>query len=1129
MSDDCPIDTTLLREKLERLPKGSTCQDWKEAPAKSGYWRDDTDSVTRCAKWDTSGKGRTEPPTDDSDRDDPPSKDGGGRDSKPSYRDDEGNFTDDRMKNAFYWTAQLRGWMIEGPHAGIGGTYCVEIQAGKPIVVLDKPEWGESKVKALIDSMRDYDFPRTTTKELDDEFRVFVEPSSDRPTSDYADKWKHIDPTCTDEHPDRKGDGDKDSGKGGPDVPESVGPFELNDTDFSDGFKAEYAAQGYWNGYPASLPTDEKLTITVTILDHGGKKSFKSSADVRYWIGDRDGTPDEQSRIGTRRKRDNPQVAFVNALGIAVEWMEENPPADEPEDKGVEPEDPPEEVAGWEIKRELEDQIDYSAEYYETGFPSHEIDPAEELAEVVLTVMDTSSRKFPNRWTARVIHWDTDDKDQHNSDILSSVTYDDPVKNRNQALRAAIEWMKKHPTAEKPEPESEDEDEQEDDSPADWPEFEISIENGRLREMTEPFKRFGRSNGGSHFTVDPDGAIDFIGMNGDSTLMYETSLLLSNAESASIGNAGETVRFDADFFASTVADTNMSEPATIRAEDGELTYESDGFSKSFELEATEQGMPSFPSPDIGVTVSGIETNKFKKSVRGLSKINSDSIAVVAESDEFYMVTENDEGDRARANLTSTKSDITLPSDGMDRYSVLFGYSYLRQVSLSPYAPASTDLRFELYRLKGEEFEEGNYTSTPMNVSYEQRGGVVRYTIAPRMVTDKANKNADEWDLSSPAEPESECPIASTDGGLTLSEPLESGDEVPDVDGMNLHEGDSVIWTFPKADGCRCGAQALQYEQLADELDVPVYGIAATSPEDLNDMAERYDLTFTLISDPEGQLASEFGVELSDGKLERQTMFVRDGRITDVSDGVAPPELSQPDGNECPIKSVSEPLTLAQKNEKTLYDSIEHPSVYVITGSRGSGKSALAHRLGEQMAEREDIVPVAVGVPEHIQEKYPSQWVHVDDMDEAPGDSIVIIDEAYLKFHARQSQKKENLKMGAYVNTSRHCNRTIVFVSQNSGHLDKMAVSEADGLMIKEPGTFHMEFERAQLRDITERAKDSYDQLPGNLDNREYVYAVSDNFEGLVENDQPEWYGDEVSKSYGAACQPAEPEAESADD
>lgn len=57
-------------DHLSVLPKGSSCQETKNVPARSSYWKDDTDSVTRCDKYGT-GSGSSESDTDDdSDADD---------------------------------------------------------------------------------------------------------------------------------------------------------------------------------------------------------------------------------------------------------------------------------------------------------------------------------------------------------------------------------------------------------------------------------------------------------------------------------------------------------------------------------------------------------------------------------------------------------------------------------------------------------------------------------------------------------------------------------------------------------------------------------------------------------------------------------------------------------------------------------------------------------------------------------------------------------------------------------------------------------------------------------------------------------------------------------------------------
>lgn len=112
-----------------------------------------------------------------------------------AYRDPEtGRFTDDRMRNAWYWAAQIRGWFEDGPNAGLSGKYYVTVLAGRPVVVFDK-SWSEHNVGVIRDSLREYDFPADmTVRELEDEWRIFVEPNDDRLVSQFYDNWQEFEP-----------------------------------------------------------------------------------------------------------------------------------------------------------------------------------------------------------------------------------------------------------------------------------------------------------------------------------------------------------------------------------------------------------------------------------------------------------------------------------------------------------------------------------------------------------------------------------------------------------------------------------------------------------------------------------------------------------------------------------------------------------------------------------------------------------------------------------------------------------------------------------------------------------------------------------------------------------------------
>lgn len=510
--------------------------------------------------------------------------------------------------------------------------------------------------------------------------------------------------------------------------------------------------------------------------------------------------------------------------------------------------------------------------------------------------------------------------------------------------------------------------------------------------------------------------------------------------------------------------------------------------------------PMLGAPDAMVTTTGRNYRQAIKSLSVLAHRDSDPVAVVADESEdsarVVLETDYQHGEeRARAPLDMVDDEpFKIMGDGATGVQ----FQFLDESSKSIPRPASTAVDLRIY-------EEGNEQADvpTLSAGYVDEG--VNFSHALR-----AGEDVDEYDLSEPIErcfPER--------GEYELHEPLQSGEPVPDIEGMDLENGDSVVWTFPNADGCRCGAQAMQYDQLAEETDTDVYAIAASPPEELQEMAERYDLDITLVSDPDGTLADEFGVEMQeDGTLERRTFFVREGQVTDVSDGVASAALAEPDRDgECPFRDRYE----LQEPDSDLYENLKHPGVYVITGKRGSGKSAAAFRIGEKVAENQEIKKVTVGTPEGVREAFPGDWLHVEQLQDAPLHSVVVIDESYMKYNARTPLADDNQSLGPLVNTSRHCQQSILFVTQNSALLDKTAVGEADGLLIKKPGALHSKFERRPIRELTEEAESAFGQLPDSLEHRRFGYLYTDDHQGLVENDKPEWYDDTVSRSFAGAC------------
>jgi peroxiredoxin Q/BCP len=100
--------------------------------------------------------------------------------------------------------------------------------------------------------------------------------------------------------------------------------------------------------------------------------------------------------------------------------------------------------------------------------------------------------------------------------------------------------------------------------------------------------------------------------------------------------------------------------------------------------------------------------------------------------------------------------------------------------------------------------------------------------------------------------------------------LEPGDSAPPITLSDQHgetvtvdPGDAqhtVVYFYPRADTPGCTAEACGFRDEWDAFegaDIAVVGISDDPVEDLASFAESYDLPFTLLSDPDGDVASAY--------------------------------------------------------------------------------------------------------------------------------------------------------------------------------------------------------------------------------------------------------------------------------
>jgi len=227
-----------------------------------------------------------------------------------------------------------------------------------------------------------------------------------------------------------------------------------------------------------------------------------------------------------------------------------------------------------------------------------------------------------------------------------------------------------------------------------------------------------------------------------------------------------------------------------------------------------------------------------------------------------------------------------------------------------------------------------------------------------------------------------------------------------------------------------------------------------------------------------------------------------------------PETDSLFSSDAKEKTVSFPASAQYVN--TVSDSkwlevIPHPSVVLALGRRGSGKSALGHRLLELSRFRS--LPFVLGMPQHVLKDLPEWLGVINDATEAPVNSTLLVDEAYLRFNARESQKEKSREISRIVNLSRQKQQTLIFVSQQARTIDKNIASTADVLIIKEPEPLQVEFERREINEIVKLTAEKFHNIKKDRRKWSMVYSPARNFLDMLTNELPSYWNDRLSRVY----------------
>ena len=230
-------------------------------------------------------------------------------------------------------------------------------------------------------------------------------------------------------------------------------------------------------------------------------------------------------------------------------------------------------------------------------------------------------------------------------------------------------------------------------------------------------------------------------------------------------------------------------------------------------------------------------------------------------------------------------------------------------------------------------------------------------------------------------------------------------------------------------------------------------------------------------------------------------FIKRQKYT--SDGVRVPKKGEPE--YIPFSVID--------NDKGEYQEfmgliLKHSVIMLITGKRGSGKTALGMKFLELFNRKTRRRCYAVG----FQKAKLPRWIKKEeDIEKTPNNSVVLVDEGAVTFSARDAMKASNKWLGKIMAIARHKNLSLVLISQNSAMIDLNVLRLADVVLLKEPSLLQAKFERKAIREMYEQVKPKFTALK---QRKKYFYIWSDEFQGLVEAGLPEFWSDKISKSFG---------------
>lgn len=202
----------------------------------------------------------------------------------------------------------------------------------------------------------------------------------------------------------------------------------------------------------------------------------------------------------------------------------------------------------------------------------------------------------------------------------------------------------------------------------------------------------------------------------------------------------------------------------------------------------------------------------------------------------------------------------------------------------------------------------------------------------------------------------------------------------------------------------------------------------------------------------------------------------------------------------------------------LKNAIDISEVILITGKRGSGKSAMLYYILEQSPHE---LKYVIGLHEQFKYLLPDTIdilpLSVNTINDLPAHADIAIDESAFYFYAHDSGTILSKVLSKIIMNARKKDEKIGFATHTMRKFLIGAILDVDTIIFKEPSILHSKFERKEILELVKIAKKAFEELHvSKQEKKKYGYLLSEDHEGMIQNELPSFWSEELSNALSPA-------------